>query len=1446
MIRKNLFLLVSIALLSFALASFTEAYRELNRYAELSAMEKVVYVGFQAVSRHVLHAAVLTPELAEATSQYNVKGLFYTDSMQLFRDLDTLRATVRDSVSVDIANKLYAEISAELSWLLESNVPDSIVQGRSVAHIAALQGIYSLVNAGLARSEEILQHHQYAVADAVSGVRFWMSIFVGLSGVLLVYTTLTQRRSAKQMLKTNEQRFRALVENYDAIIAVLDENFVPFYRTPAAQRLLGYTVEEQKGRSVRDDVHPEDDLSLQKSLEEVKANNGIPYSLSFRVKHRKGHYIWMETIFTNLLKDSAVQGIVMNMRDATERRRAELEIIQVLKEKEATLNRINDSVVSVDSNWLYTFINDAALSTHPSGREQTLGRSIWEVHPQMEGTVFWDKYHEAMGSGQVVEIEDFYAPMNTWFLVKVYPSTDGLTIFYTDITDRKRAEIELRKAAAQESILASIVNSSDDAIISISLDGVITSWNRGAERIFGYTAEHAVGQSISLIIPPDRLAEEPGIPARIAASECIEHYDTERLRMDGSRINVSVTMSPIIDSNKTVIGASKFARDITEQRKAVDKLRASELQYRSLIEHASDAIFIANERGDYNDVNTSACKLVGYTRQELLSMSSKDVIFLEDTIKQLPERLTLLRTGKAEITEVSLKRKDGTRIDVESNAKMLPDGRILAIVRDTTARKRAERQLADTLREVTAYKFALNVANIVAITDQKGLITHVNDNFCKISRYSREELIGQDHRIVNSSFHSKDFIRSIWTTIARGKVWRNEIRNKAKDGTYYWVDTTIVPFMNDDNKPYQYMAIRADVTERKNAEEQLLSSEKRFRALIEHMTDAIVLNDRESNVIYQSPSVTRILGYTLEERRDRPVSTTLHPGYRNEFDELYTTLDKNPGQPFPFQFPFLHKNGHTVWLEGVVTNLLEEPAVNAIVANYRDVTDRKEAEEELIRERTLLRTLIDILPDYIYVKDTEGRFIVNNNADLALMNASSEKEVMGKTAVDVFGAEIGAPFLEGDRQVIRSGLPLVDYEETIKNRKGELRFLLTNKVPLRDSMNNIIGLVGISRDVTKQKQVELALRTSNYFLETAQQVGKIGHWISALGDAGELQWSAETCRIFGLLPYEFDNRLETFFRFIHPDDVAKVNEAVQYAIDNSQTYSIDHRVVLRDGTEKWVHEQGEPTLNEQGKTTGLLGIVQDITQRKEIEHEMLNLNDVLERRVRLRTDELQAANKEMEAFTYSVSHDLRSPLRIIDGFAQILIEDYVSALDDEGQKSLGIIMTNAKKMGQLIDDLLNFSRIGRIEIKKNPVSITDLVNEVILDLRLGGSQIPEHLTIMPMAHACCDRNLIKHVLINLVSNAIKYSSTTSIPQIEIGTMDQDNKVVYYVKDNGAGFDMEYYHKLFGVFQRLHSHDSFSGTGVGLAIVQRIIVRHGGKVWAEAKVNEGATFFFTVD
>jgi len=283
----------------------------------------------------------------------------------------------------------------------------------------------------------------------------------------------------------------------------------------------------------------------------------------------------------------------------------------------------------------------------------------------------------------------------------------------------------------------------------------------------------------------------------------------------------------------------------------------------------------------------------------------------------------------------------------------------------------------------------------------------------------------------------------------------------------------------------------------------------------------------------------------------------------------------------------------------------------------------------------------------------------------------------------------------------------------------------------------------------------------------------------------------------------------------------------------------------RDGAQIVVASRQVLGREERGEPTDVLEMNSDITERKRADDELRRLKGELEERVVMRTAQLEAANKELESFAYSVSHDLRAPLRAIDGFCQILVTEHAPGLDGEPRRYLQRVSENTRKMGRLIDELLQFSRLGRQAMTRQPVAMADLVRQCLEELQgeREGREVEVILGELPPCRA--DASLLKQVWLNLLANALKFTRSRAEARIEAGSFARDGETVYFVRDNGVGFDMAYADKLFGVFQRLHRQEDYEGTGVGLALVQRIIHRHGGRIWAEASPDRGAAFFFTL-
>ncbi|HMJ67677.1 MAG TPA: PAS domain S-box protein [Cyclobacteriaceae bacterium] len=634
---------------------------------------------------------------------------------------------------------------------------------------------------------------------------------------------------------------------------------------------------------------------------------------------------------------------------------------------------------------------------------------------------------------------------------------------------------------------------------------------------------------------------------------------------------------------------------------------------------------------------------------------------------------------------------------------------LISVRRGETLKKKLtehNKNLEKTLREISDYKYALDESAIVAITDYRGIIKHVNDNFCRISKYPREDLIGKDHRIINSGYHSKDFIRSIWQTIGRGEIWKGELRNRAKDGSIYWVNTSIVPFVDDQGKPYQYLAIRSDITDQKIADEiksanmrlEIEVQEKKgeLADILEMMKDAFIMVDNDFCYTYvnkkfgemSQKDTRKIIGKNVWDEFPEAVGT---PTY----DSMTAALSEKRYISHMDHFAPLD-----VWYENHIY-----PTAKGLSILMRDVTPHMRAERKLAASERLYRTIASSIPDsVICLLDTDYRYFLIEG-DMLEKIGYSKAQLLDQKAIDV--------------------LPGTQYSLT-----------------------------------------------------------------------------------------------EPLFKRVF----------------NGETFMVETTTGKYDFLSRYV-----PLRNEESQIYAAMIVSIEVTELKNAQRKIADLNAGLERKIAERTVQLQVANKELESFSYSVAHDLRAPLRGIGGYASILLEDYQDRLDEEGKRVLSEIGYNARKMGTLIDDLLTFSRLGRKELRKDVVDMENLIADVLRDFASQSADIKLN-TLRPVFG---DFALLKHVVTNLVSNALKYSSKRPDPVIHVSSSQKDQMVTYSVADNGVGFDMQYADQLFGVFQRLHSSEEFEGTGVGLAIVKRIINRHGGEVWVEAKVNKGATFYFSV-
>lgn len=470
------------------------------------------------------------------------------------------------------------------------------------------------------------------------------------------------------------------------------------------------------------------------------------------------------------------------------------------------------------------------------------------------------------------------------------------------------------------------------------------------------------------------------------------------------------------------------------------------------------------------------------------------------------------------------------------------------------------------------------------------------------------------------------------------------------------------------------------------------------------------------------------------------------------------------------------------------------------------------------------------------------RIVDVNQAALTLHKAATKKELLA-SLINTFTPE-SFDTLRQELVCLWNGETEMISDAVARTLVGEPRHV-TVHFSVSPGYEETLSKVLVSlTDITERKQTEQALRDSEERLKQIASSLRDVIWLRDIQTRQVLYVNPAFEKLTGRTCQSFYENRDLVKKAIHPDDKAWVIQALDQRSERAH-FNQEHRIIHVDGSVRWVSSRSFPVRNEAGEIYRWVTIMENITERKQAEEQVHRLNQELEQRVLDRTAQLEAANKELEAFAYSVSHDLRAPLRHIDGFLELLQQRIDGALDERSRHYMATISDSAKRMGQLIDDLLAFSRMGRYELSKTPVDLGLLVQEIIQDFAPEMEDRMINWGIAPLTIVYGDRAMLRLVLTNLIANALKFTRGRALAEIAIGCQTGHQETITFVRDNGVGFDMAYADKLFGVFQRLHHVEEFEGTGIGLASVRRIVHRHGGRTWAEAKINKGATFYFSL-
>ncbi len=491
------------------------------------------------------------------------------------------------------------------------------------------------------------------------------------------------------------------------------------------------------------------------------------------------------------------------------------------------------------------------------------------------------------------------------------------------------------------------------------------------------------------------------------------------------------------------------------------------------------------------------------------------------------------------------------------------------------------------------------------------------------------------------------------------------------------------------------------------------------------------------------------------------------------------------------------------------------------------------------------------LPGAAFLKDAEGRYIEVNSGWEELFGKTSA-EALGKLDADIFDPAVAERLCGSDRSIQKRGEAIV-VSDVVENQWGRRQVLVT-KFPIQGSAGGGMEIGGIVIDVTARQHTEELLRARQEELRQAHERLQFHVNNTPLAiiewdrDFRIIRWSSQAEVLFGWNESEVIGTHPQEWKFIHPEDAGKVRAAMdELMTGKKQRNHVVNRNFSKDGEIRHLEWYNSISLDSEGKVFSIFSIVHNITEQIRSKVALQGLNAELEARVEQRTEELRASNEELAAFSYSVSHDLRAPLRGIAGFAHALDEEAGHLFDETARKYLTRIQNAASRMGLLIDDLLKLSRLTRAEMQMQWTDFSQLAREVVQEIQNDQQERRVQVVIPEALNVWGDPELLRILLENLISNAWKFTDPVAEPRIEIGGVrdSQTGITTCFVKDNGVGFDMRYVHKLFAPFQRLHSATEFPGTGVGLATVQRIVRRHMGEVSAFGTLNDGAAFTFTL-
>jgi len=1275
-----------------------------------------------------------------------------------------------------------------------------------------------------------------------------------------------QREAGEAAVRRSESRFKALFERSPDPIFLLDgEVFIDCNQ--AAVDLMRYSSKDQiLGRhpaslSAEFQLNGTESFSRAEAIMETALAEG---SLVFEwlIQRADGEVFPSEVAITAFpLEDRQILHVVA--RDITGRKHAEQELIRLneelehrvaartyelaqrTEELEAIFQALPDLYFRSDAEGIVRDYRSGSGEDLYIPPDVLLNRPLTEILPPELSTRFEESLAELRRTGELVCLE-YQLPFPEGprdYEARMLPLEDGSFISVVrNITDRKRFEEALRD---REEWFRSLIENALDMVQVLDPAGSVIYISPSVQRILGYAPEELLGGYLMELLHPEDRALAHGTLEQLAADpHASVSGDFRLLHRDGS-YRLLESFGRRISADEPERGIVVNARDITERKQMEQALQEREEHFRRLTENSSDLVQIIDAKGRIEYTGPSVLHLLGYTPEELTGRSALHFIHPADR-KSTRQRVQAIvaAPGVARVLRIRVRQSDGSyRVFEAFGRTMLPDSAAAGLIinaRDITERHEAEQELRQ--REEHFRRLIEMAYDMVMMVDVEGRMIYTSPSVVRILGYSPEELSEISVADLVHPDDLQDSLRVLERTIAvPGTVTASEGRLRHRDGTYRVVESFARTFA--DHSADQGVVVNArDITERKQFEEVLARSETRYRSLIENAHDIVTILDLEGRIIYQSPQLQRVLGYSPEEMYGKTAFDFVHPDDIAEPVEAVQKILEDPGATFSSEYRFRHRDGTWRYLETFGRALVPESPEQGLVFNTRDVTERREAQRILQEREEHFRKLIETSHDLVQTLDREGRIVYTGPSVERLLGYTPE-EITGSGAPEFIHPDdhalIGAEML---RAMSNPG-EIVDIEYRVLHKDGRWRWYQALARTLSpDTAED--GIVANARDITERREAEAELiRQREYFeqLITSVDAG-IAAWDatgrfeyvspSAVPDEEVRQW------LVGRTHHEYCERQGL------PRSLAELRSgSIHRAIQTRAQSEYEETIQGPDGLPVHLLRRNRPVLNEAGDVERVIGYSVDITARKRTEEAVQRATEEAQRA----REAAEHANRAKSEFLSRMSHELRTPMNSILGFAQILDR---SALSQEHRKGVAHILKAGRHLLQLINEVLEIARIeaGRHSLSLEPVRLGNVLMEAVglvrplaeqWQIELEEGQWKRHTTYVQ-----ADRQRLTQVLLNLLSNAIKYNRPGGRVSISCDTRSEGDqqRLVIRIEDTGRGIAPERADQLFTPFARLGAEDSgVEGTGLGLALSQRLTEAMGGSLTLERTGFEGSVF-----